>query len=193
MTDQTTTPAPLSPEREAEYRALADAATPGPWCTDSWEIYQGTEYQPGISEWIGETCRGRVEGLAQDKADAAFVAAAREAVPALLAALDAEREKNARLAARVAELEQQADAARADAFTEAADDLANAFGDPAAKHIGGLGAAFLRRRAREIATMRRPTEVPGCPNLIKLGGRFRSCTRSAGHDGECVPEAGGSR
>lgn len=79
---------PLSPEFLARLRELADAATPGPWCTDIWEIYQGTEYQPGISEWIGETCRGRVEGLAQDKADASFVAAAREAVPALLAEVE---------------------------------------------------------------------------------------------------------
>lgn len=64
--------------------ARANAATPGPWCTDSWEIYQGSEYEAG-AEWIGETCRGRVEGLAQDRADAAFVAAARTDVPALLA------------------------------------------------------------------------------------------------------------
>lgn len=79
---------PLSADRLAEYAALAEAATPGPWCTDAWEIYQGSEYQPGISEWIGETCRGRIEGLSQDKADAAFVAAARSAVPELLAEVE---------------------------------------------------------------------------------------------------------
>ncbi|MEH0552538.1 hypothetical protein [Streptomyces sp. B21-101] len=62
----------------------ANAATPGPWCTDSWEIYQGTEYEPGLSMWIGETCRGTTD-LEQDRADAAFVAAARTDVPALLA------------------------------------------------------------------------------------------------------------
>lgn len=64
--------------------ARANAATPGPWCTDSWEIYQGTEYEPGISEWIGETCRGMTTP-AQDRADAAFIAAARTDVPALVA------------------------------------------------------------------------------------------------------------
>jgi hypothetical protein len=80
----------LSPEREAEVAARAEAATPGPWCTDAWEIYQGTEYVPGISQWIGETCRGATTPE-QDRADAAFVAAAR-----------AERDQ---AQARVAELE----------------------------------------------------------------------------------------
>lgn len=62
----------------------AQAATPGPWCTDSWEIYQGAEYEPGMSLWIGETCRG-TGSLEQDRADAEFVAAARTDVPALVA------------------------------------------------------------------------------------------------------------
>lgn len=39
---------------------------------------------------------------------------------------------------------------RAAVYREAADDLAAAFGDPMAKHIGALGASFLRRRARDI-------------------------------------------
>lgn len=73
----------LTPERETEIRNFEQAATPGPWCTDSWEIYQGTEYVAG-AEWIGETCRGATTA-AQDRADAAFVAAARSAVPELLA------------------------------------------------------------------------------------------------------------
>lgn len=77
-------PEALSAEWLAEVEARADAATEGPWCTDSWEIYQGTEYVPGISFWIGETCRGTSE-LGQDRADAAFVAAARSDVPALVA------------------------------------------------------------------------------------------------------------
>lgn len=67
----------------AEIEARANAATAGPWCTDSWEIYQGTEYMPGISQWIGETCRGTTS-MEQDRADAAFVAAARTDVPALV-------------------------------------------------------------------------------------------------------------
>jgi hypothetical protein len=63
--------------------ARTNAATPGPWCTDAWEIYQGTEYQPGLSAWIGETCRG-TSTPEQDRADAAFIAAARTDIPALL-------------------------------------------------------------------------------------------------------------
>jgi hypothetical protein len=74
----------LSEQRLAEILARAAAATNGPWCTDSWEIYQGTEYVPGMSFWIGETCRGTAD-LAQDAADAAFVAAARTDVPELVA------------------------------------------------------------------------------------------------------------
>lgn len=75
--------------------ARANAATPGPWCTDSWEIYQGTEYVAG-AEWIGETCRaGEMD---DSRADAEFVAAARTDVPALVAEVR-------RLRAELAELE----------------------------------------------------------------------------------------
>lgn len=89
-------PEPLTPTRETDIRARMAAATPGPWCTDSWEIYCGVEYEAG-AEWIGETCRGVSDraGLAQDRANAAFVAGARTDVPVLLAEvtrLRAERE-----------------------------------------------------------------------------------------------------
>jgi len=76
-----TQPQPLDLD---QIEARANAATPGPWCTDSWEIYQGTKYEPGLSAWIGETCRG-TSSLEQDRADAAFVAAARTDVPAMAA------------------------------------------------------------------------------------------------------------
>jgi hypothetical protein len=76
----------MTEQQLAEIEARATAATAGPWCTDAWEIYQGTEYVPGISEWIGETCRGATTPE-QDRADAAFVAAARADVPALVAAV----------------------------------------------------------------------------------------------------------
>lgn len=79
-------PQALSPERLAGISARVESATAGPWCTDSWEIYQGTEYAAG-AEWIGETCRGSVDGT-QDRADAAFIAAARTDVPALLAEVE---------------------------------------------------------------------------------------------------------
>lgn len=90
---------PLGKQRLAEILARAEAATPGPWCTDAWEIYQGTEYEPGFSAWIGETCRG-TSTPEQDRADAEFVAAARTDVPELVAAVQL-------LTAEVAELEAQ--------------------------------------------------------------------------------------
>jgi hypothetical protein len=67
----------------AEIEARANAATTGPWCTDGAEIYRGTEYEPGISQWVGETCRpDESDG---GRADATFAAAARTDVPTLLA------------------------------------------------------------------------------------------------------------
>ncbi|MCX4596153.1 hypothetical protein OG819_42830 [Streptomyces sp. NBC_01549] len=73
---------PLTEQQLTEIETRANAATPGPWCTDSWEIYQGTEYEAG-AEWIGETCRaGEMD---DSRADAEFVAAARTDVPLLLA------------------------------------------------------------------------------------------------------------
>lgn len=84
-------------KRLAEMAARAEAATPGPWCTDDWEIYQGTEYLPELSFWIGETCRG-TSTPEQDRADAAFVAAARQDVPDLLVEVGRLREQLARVA-----------------------------------------------------------------------------------------------
>jgi hypothetical protein len=96
--------AALLPEYEAEILARAEAATPGPWCADQWEIYQGEEYIPGVSPWLGETCD--VARSERSRENAAFVAAARTDVPALLA-------ETARLRAQVAELESALDTALA--------------------------------------------------------------------------------
>ncbi|MEU5979421.1 hypothetical protein [Streptomyces sp. NPDC047315] len=76
--------APTVVQRLDEIEAREQAATAGPWCTDAWEIYQGAEYEPGLSLWIGDTCRG-TGSLEQDRADAAFVAASRADVPELVA------------------------------------------------------------------------------------------------------------
>ncbi|MEU0634365.1 hypothetical protein [Streptomyces sp. NPDC005989] len=98
--------APMTPDQLAEILARAEAALPGPWCTDAWEIYQGTEYEVG-AEWIGETARG-VGGAAdmeQDRATASFVAAARTDVPDLVAAVRLLMAERDGLRARVAELE----------------------------------------------------------------------------------------
>jgi hypothetical protein len=98
-------------DRLAEIQKRADAATSGPWCTDSWEIYQGAEYVPGISEWIGETCRGATT-MEQDRADAAFVAAARDDVPFLLAEVAELRDQLATSERQNAEMSQQLTAIR---------------------------------------------------------------------------------
>jgi hypothetical protein len=82
-------PEPLSPERRAEIAARAEAATPGPWCTDSSEIYQGTEYT-SWAVWVGETCDP--DDRRKSRADAEFIAAARTDVPALLAEVEQLRE-----------------------------------------------------------------------------------------------------
>ena len=52
---------------------------------------------------------------------------------------------------------------RAAVWREAADDLATAFGDPTAKHIGALGAAHLRRRARQIEAGQTGEDQPETP------------------------------
>lgn len=90
-------PEPLDAARLAEYLALEAAATPGPWWNDSTEIY-ASEWPgvPSMCTWIGETCN--VDLPDRGDANGAFIAAAREMVPALAAEV-------ARLTARVAELE----------------------------------------------------------------------------------------
>jgi len=88
--------------------ARTNAATPGPWFNDSHEIYAGENTDiPAMSEWIGETCDPRRPD--HGAANAAFIAAARTDVPALVAEirrLTAERDRyrdawrNARTRAR---------------------------------------------------------------------------------------------
>ena len=118
MTDQTTSPLNL-----AHIEARTNAATEGPWCTDAWEIYQGTEYQPGLSMWIGETCRG-TSTPEQDQADAAFVAAARTDVPALIAEVRRLQAQRTYLLAQLAK--RDAESGRGDAA------LREFLGEPAA-------------------------------------------------------------
>src|SRR5689334_23740522 len=75
--------------------ARTNAATPGPWFNDSHEIYAGENTDiPAMSEWIGETCDPRRPD--HGAANAAFIAAARTDVPALVAEirrLTAERDR----------------------------------------------------------------------------------------------------
>jgi hypothetical protein len=59
-------------------------------------------------------------------------------------------------------------AGQAAVLREAADGLAAAFGDPMAKHIGALGAAWLRRRARDIEAGQ--ADQPQQPTTSPLAG-----------------------
>lgn len=75
-------------------RALVEKATPGPWDTD------GSTSVGAGEEWLAHlTAYDDGSSLAQARADAAFIAAARDAVPALLDRLAAVEAKNERLEA----------------------------------------------------------------------------------------------
>lgn len=99
----------LTPERIAELRALCDKATPGPW---AWtEAGDDGFIVGGACDAAGAALAGHVdiEDLAEDVAhrivaegpgavpvnlnDAAFIAASREALPTLLAALEQSQEE----------------------------------------------------------------------------------------------------
>jgi hypothetical protein len=75
---------PLTPQQLDEIEQRANAATPGPWTTDGWEIYQGGgSSAPDLMAWAGETCRA--DDYDGSRNDADFIAHARTDVPALLA------------------------------------------------------------------------------------------------------------
>ena len=88
--------APITPDERAEWRALADAATPGPWAVDGF-LAPG----PGDSFTIGPA-DGALAYVQPVWADAEFIAAARAAVPRLLDALDTAEAEVARLRERAA-------------------------------------------------------------------------------------------
>lgn len=81
-----------NPAWRAELRALADAATPGPWLG----IYWDENVTFGQPWWLVEcnppdvltVARVYPGTLGNEPADAAFIAASREAVPALLGAYE---------------------------------------------------------------------------------------------------------
>jgi hypothetical protein len=153
---------PLSAERLAQIRETQL----GDWYSGEWvQDYVESDGEEPAHYVVTERESNTVLAMLPDWAGpiALWMADAHEAVPELLAEVErlrvmyrvsSERESDLiderdELGARVAELEQHT-STRAAAYRQAADDLDAAFGDPAAKHIGALGAAFLRRRAREI-------------------------------------------
>jgi hypothetical protein len=77
-------------------QARCDTATPGPWWNDGHEIYQGEHAGiPAVSTWIGETCTVSLPDYGD--ANGAFLANARQDVPALLARVRELEAENAEL------------------------------------------------------------------------------------------------
>ncbi|MBV6417396.1 MAG: hypothetical protein CMLOHMNK_02058 [Steroidobacteraceae bacterium] len=83
-----------------EIEQLANAATAGPWHNDAGDIATTPVWWEG---WVVARCYGSEAGglSLQEEADAHFIAAAREDVPALCAALRAAWAETARWEARV--------------------------------------------------------------------------------------------
>jgi len=84
---------PLTAEQEAELRRLEREATPGPWARDGFDLL-ATEYR-GLRLKIAEVVFGSMS------CNGELLLAARNALPALLASLDAARDEAARLRAAI--------------------------------------------------------------------------------------------
>lgn len=99
----------MTPERRAEIRALADAASEGPWWNDEWYCckppapecpQRGLAFTRGVMREGGDGTDFYVGVAGGPHADAAFIAAARSAVPELLDEIDRLRAGIQRLADR---------------------------------------------------------------------------------------------
>lgn len=88
-----------TPEQRAEWRALADKATPGPWDTYMVPGTRSEEAYVAVEASETEVRIARYEG---GHFDGAFIAAARTAVPALLADVERLTAERDALAARIA-------------------------------------------------------------------------------------------
>lgn len=113
----------LTDERLAEIRARVEAATPGEWSYWTFDVHEDWE-QDNSPVVDGAFIRGPAyypdpEATYWRVGDAAFVAAARTDVPALLDEIDALRSENARLKAALGHSEQERLVSRA---REIADD-----------------------------------------------------------------------
>ena len=76
----------LNDQQLAELKALADAATPGPWWSGECVPADGHALA-----WLGNMfvdCNGGQKNYAEPSHDAEFIAASREAIPALIADLE---------------------------------------------------------------------------------------------------------
>lgn len=99
----------MTAEHLEQWRALADAATPGPWLpSHNVDAPSDGNWEPDNPEREGRGEGPTLTGLYRDvkawaEADAAFIAAAREAVPALLAEVQRLRVENERFHAAAME------------------------------------------------------------------------------------------
>lgn len=97
----------MTPEDVARLRALAEQATPGPWTVDEeTEVGDGLRLLtiPEIERNLHDDEWAEEKDWERDRANAAFIAAAREAIPALCTALEAawgERDACRNLVARL--------------------------------------------------------------------------------------------
>ena len=80
----------ITDEQLKKWRALADAATPRPW------EYSPETYRLAISRWVDFSCP-----ITVNHNDGKFIAAAREAVPALIDEVERLREENEKLKTEV--------------------------------------------------------------------------------------------
>lgn len=91
----------MTPERLAEIKSRAEAATPGPWEAELQEVevdHDGTEY-PYTGAWVPRACPWE-DGdgyVHMDDANAEFIANARQDIPDLLAEVERLREHVATL------------------------------------------------------------------------------------------------
>jgi hypothetical protein len=149
-------PQALSAERLAEITARTGAATEGPWrVVEGHEIHQGAEFGD-FAVFVAQT--DPACGCVQSAADAEFIAHARTDVPELLT-------DNARLRARVAELE-----AERQATNEWVDDAAKA----------------LRANRDRIAELERPAVER---HRVGVRDSYRQLAAQARTDGDYEGEA----
>ena len=83
----------MTPERIAELRALAAAATPGPWLDDSYRVHVGDPYAKDGPYYVIADLKHRDEPSDDGFAgtvygNRAFIAAARTALPEALDAIE---------------------------------------------------------------------------------------------------------
>lgn len=173
----------LTPEQRDELRALADAATPGPWSYPS-EILG----LPCSTVFAGDPKRTHAAYVAaMGPHDGKFIATARTAVPALLDALDAAEAERDRLHSWAGLMELLDEHYPADLIPTAPDDPARDAGPRIVSLIRRVDAAEAARDTAE-------RQVKAVRELHKRGEVMawqEDCTNPEGHDCMDDPHGGG--